>query len=131
MSVTKNTAAAAKTTAPATKAPALHVIEGANAGAKRSGGALVVLVAAIFLLAIVVPLIANTSMAQLSYAVRDMRVELAEEQAQIDSLETQLMKVSSADGLAEKATKVGLVPAGRIGVISLKDGIVEGGVPAQ
>lgn len=132
MSSVKNAAESIKIHKPEDEAgPSLHVIEGSKNNVRRGATSILFLVAIIFMLAIIVPLVANTSMAQLAYNVRDLRVTLNEENAAIDSLEKQLMEVSSADGLAEKAKEVGLVPAGPIGVISLEKGTVEGGYAAQ
>ncbi len=111
--------------------PTLRVIEGTKGQLRQSAFPALLAALVLFASTIVVPLILNTSMASLAYEIRDQRIELAQTQAEIDSLEAKLRTVSSTSHLREQATKNGLVPVGPIGVISLERGTVEGGVPAS
>ena len=76
-------------------------------------------------------MVVNTQMAQRAYEIRDQRVQLAEINAQVETLEAQLLVASSPQMLEDKASKMGLVRAGNIGTINLADGVVEGGEAAQ
>lgn len=92
----------------------------------------IVLVALLVLVvAIALPLIINTQMAQTSYAIRDQRVQLAELSAQTTVLEANLLAASSPQVLDAKARALGLVPAGAPGTVSLTEGSVTGGEEAR
>lgn len=109
----------------------LRVIEGAKGQVQRHLFPIILVMVGVFVIAILIPLIANTYMAQLSYEIRDQRIQIREYQAQIDTLEADLLRVQSTESLRNKALEIGMVPAGEIGVITLESGTVEGGVPAQ
>lgn len=115
--------------APATSN--LRVVDGSKGHFRQA--ALPVLIGAIFLflMTVIIPLVLNTAMASLAYEIRDQRIELAQVEAEIDSLEAKLLTATSTSHLREEAEKIGLVPVGPIGVISLEDGSVQGGGPAQ
>lgn len=82
-------------------------------------------------IAIVVPMVINTHMAQTSYEIREYQIQLNELEAQSWTLQTQLQEKASPVEL-EKAAKVqGMVHAGKLGTIRLSDGTVEGGVAAR
>ena len=80
-------------------------------------------------IAIVVPMLINTHMAQTSYQIREYQIQLNELEAQSWTLQTQLQEKASP---VEKAAKAqGMVHAGKLGTIRLADGQVEGGVAAR
>jgi hypothetical protein len=83
------------------------------------------------LIAILVPLVANTNMARISYDMRDVSIQLAEENARIETLEGKVLEVSAPQVIRERAFENGMVPAAPIGVIDVGSGTVEGGVAAQ
>ena len=68
-------------------------------------------------IAIVVPMVINTHMAQTSYEIREYQIQLNELEAQSWTLQT--------------AKAQGMVHAGKLGTIRLSDGTVEGGVAAR
>lgn len=103
-----------------------------NDAPSRSRAWPVVLAALLSLVvAIAVPLVINTQMAETSYAIRDVQVQLAELEAERIVLEAELLEASSPQALEQKARALGLVPAGAPGTVSLVDGTVTGGEPAQ
>ena len=108
----------------------LHVVDGDKKAIKASGWSFLFLALVVAVVAIVLPLVLNTQMAQRSYDIRDLQVELAELQAQTSSLEADLLEASSSVSLEAKARELGLVPAQAPGVISLEQGTVEGGISA-
>lgn len=112
-------------------APILRVVEGKKTKTRWTVLPLFVAATLLFVLTVVVPLVLNTSMAALAYDIRDQRVELAEARRQVQSLEEQLLQARSSTHLQAEAARIGLVPSGSIGVISLEAGTVEGGVPAR
>ena len=68
-------------------------------------------------IAIVVPMVINTHMAQTSYEIREYQTQLQEKASPVE---------------LEKAAKAqGMVHAGKLGTIRLSDGTVEGGVAAR
>ncbi len=91
------------------------------------------LVVALVLLvvAVIAPLVLNTQMAQRSYDIRDQQVVLNELQARKSTLEAELRSASSPNALRKKAAEAGLVPAGKLGAVSLEDKTVEGGERAK
>lgn len=111
--------------------PSLRVVEGVDGHSQRSAVVFLVFCASLLLMAIVIPLIANTNMAHIAYEMRDVSVQLSEEEAAIQTLEKKLLEQSSQSVLREKAQGIGMVPAAPLGVIVLEDGTVEGGAPAQ
>lgn len=133
MSFNASSAARSETKSSPQRSPQakLRVIEGAKGQVQRHLFPIIMVLIGVFVVSILIPLIANTRMAQLSYQIRDQRVQTREYQAQIDSLEADLLRVQSTESLRNKALEIGMVPAGEIGVITLESGTVEGGVPAQ
>lgn len=113
------------------QSPSLRVVEGTAPTQRRSAVLFLLTCALLLAIAIVVPLVANTNMAQISYDMRDASIQLTEETAKINTLEGQLLEASSPQALREKAMQIGLVPAAPIGVVVLSEGTVEGGVAAQ
>ena len=111
--------------------PSLSVVEGSKGHLRQALIPVMVAALVLFVATVVVPLVLNTTMASLSYEIRDQRIETAQTQARIESLETQLLMLDSTDHLRKEARAIGLVPAGAIGVISLEEGTVTGGAPAK
>ncbi|WRS29449.1 hypothetical protein U6G28_07915 [Actinomycetaceae bacterium MB13-C1-2] len=92
---------------------------------------IVLLALLILTVAIALPLVVNTHMAQTSYAIRDLRVELAEVNTQSTVLESRLLELNAAPALQERAETLGFVRAAAPGAVSLVDGTVTGGEPAK
>lgn len=109
--------------------PGLRVVEGRRA--QGSPAALVLLAVVVLLLAVLVPLVINTQMAETAYAMRDQQVELAQLQAEQTTLQSRLLDESSPQSLESKARAQGMVPAGAAGVVSLRAKSVRGGEPAR
>ena len=82
-------------------------------------------------IAIVVPMLINTNMAQTSYQIREYQIQLNELEAQSWTLQTQLQEKASPVELEKAAKAQGMVHAGKLGTIRLADGQVEGGVAAR
>lgn len=123
---------AAPTAVPEPSRPApLRIVETDRLPSKHSAWPFVVIALFLLVVAIAVPLVVNTHMAQTAYAIRDQRIELAELNAEIATMETQLLELSSPQLLDSKARALGLVPAGKPGTVSLLDGSVVGGEPAR
>ena len=72
-------------------------------------------------IAIVVPMVINTHMAQTSYEIREYQIQLNELEAQSWTLQTQLQEKASPVELEKAAKAQGMV----------HDGTVEGGVAAR
>ena len=82
-------------------------------------------------IAIVVPMLINTHMAQTSYQIREYQIQLNELEAQSWTLQMQLQEKASPVELEKAAKAQGMVHAGKLGTIRLADGQVEGGVAAR
>lgn len=116
---------------PEATRPSFQVIEGTQAQKAVRVWPILVAALLVLVLALIVPLVINTRMAQTSYAIRDLRVELAEVKAHTSTLEEQLFELQAAPSLQEKAKGLGLVRAAAPGVVSVIDGTVSGGEPAR
>ena len=82
-------------------------------------------------IAIVVPMVINTHMAQTSYEIREYQIQLNELEAQSWTLQTQLQEKASPVELEKAAKAQGMGHAGKLGTIRLSDRTVEGGVAAR
>ena len=82
-------------------------------------------------IALVVPMVINTHMAQTSYEIREYQIQLNELEAQSWTLQTQLQEKASPVELENAAKAQGMVHAGKLGTIRLSDGTAEGGVAAR
>jgi len=111
--------------------PHLRVVEGTSNTPRRSAISFLLVCTGLLLIAILVPLVANTNMARISYDMRDVSIQLAEENARIETLEGKVLEVSAPQVIRERAFENGMVPAAPIGVIDVGSGTVEGGVAAQ
>lgn len=132
-------ASAAPSWLPAATTPALEdsprtrieVVPGRKVAVRTKAWPFVMLLVVVVLLTMVLPLVANTQMAQRAYEIRDQQVALAELDATIETLEADVREASSSQRLEAKAREIGLVRAGETGTISLGLGQIEGGVPAE
>ncbi len=111
--------------------PRIHVLPGYRVSVRPAAWPLVVVALLLVVFTVAVPMAINTQMAQRAYEIRDQRVALAEINAQIQTLEAELLVASSPQEIEAAANKIGLVPAGEVGTISLKTKTVEGGEAAQ
>lgn len=116
--------------APDSTRDRLRVVEGDRSALRRSAWPFVLLALLAAALAIVFPMVLNTQMAQRSYDIRDMQIELAELRSEASALESQVLQAGAPDSLEVKAREIGLLPAAGTGIITLESGTVEGGVPA-
>ena len=108
-----------------------QVVAGQKVNLRVSAWPFILIASLLVILTIALPMVVHTQMAQRAYEIRDQRVQLAEINAQVETLEAQLLVASSPQMLEDKASKMGLVRAGIIGTINLADGGVEGGEAAQ
>lgn len=123
--------AAPTTSAPETTRTRIEVVPGRKVAVRPSAWPFVLLAVVLVVFTLILPLIANTQMAQRAYEIRDYQVTLAELNAQIETLEADVLEASSSQRLEAKAREIGLVRAGDTGTIALSGGTVEGGVPAE
>ena len=70
-------------------------------------------------------------MAQRSFEIRSLQIELNGLDAEAWTLQTKLQDKESPSSLEAAAKGLGMVPAGPIGVIDLRTGGVQGGRAAQ
>lgn len=88
-------------------------------------------VAAMLVLALVIPVVINTQMAVTSYAMYSQEQELSTLLDYQADLVTKTREAQSPQYLAAKAKEIGLVPAGEAGYITLSEGKITPGKPAQ
>ena len=109
--------------------PLLTVVDSTRP--RRSVIPMTIIVLVMIAIAIVVPMVINTHMAQTSYVIREYQIQLNELEAQSWTLQTQLQEKASPVELEKAAKAQGMVHAGKLGTIRLSDGTVEGGVAAR
>lgn len=117
-------------TSPGKTRERLRVVEGEREAITHNAWPFVLLAVLAIVVAVVLPLVLNTQMAQRSYDIRDIQIELAELRSETTALENQVLKEAAPDSLEEKARAIGLLPSEGTGVITLGTGTVEGGTPA-
>lgn len=88
-------------------------------------------VAAMLVLALVIPVVINTQMAVTSYAMYSQEQELSTLLDYQADLVTKTRESQSPQYLAAKAKEIGLVPAGEAGYITLSEGKVTPGNPPR
>lgn len=133
MSVTSPRAALAKAPSPIVdeEAAPLRVVFETSRVQKRRAWPYVTAACLLLIIAVVVPVILSTQMAQRAYDIRDQQLILTELEVARASLEAQILQESCTESLQKKAEEIGLVPAGTPGVISLADSSVVKGEAAQ
>ena len=109
--------------------PLLTVVDSSRP--RRSVIPMTIIALVMIAIAIVVPMVINTHMAQTSYEIREYQIQLNELEAQSWTLQTQLQEKASPVELEKAAEAQGMVHAGKLGTIRLSDGTVEGGVAAR
>ncbi|WP_099332118.1 FtsB family cell division protein [Actinomyces minihominis] len=109
----------------------LYVVAGQKVAVRSSVWPFILIAVLLVVFTIALPMVVNTQMAQRAYEIRDQQIVLAELNAQVETLEAELLEASSPQKLEERARSIGLVHAGSIGAISLDGKKVEGGGPAQ
>lgn len=109
--------------------PDLRIVEGR--APRRLTVPFVLAAIAVLVIAIVGPMLLNTSMAETAFAIRDQQIVLNDLDAEASTLQTRIQQAESPVSLAAKAAEVGLVPAGQTGTIKLSTGEVTPGVPAR
>lgn len=90
-----------------------------------------VLVALILAGALVASMVLNAGMADTAFKMHKAQIELNVVNDHIVTVRTELQKSSAPGTLAERASELGMVPAGAPGVVDLSQGTVSGGQPAQ
>lgn len=130
-----STAAAAQTR-PASRpdklhaqVPQLRVVEGYRPTRVLIVSAVMTIV--VVLTAIVASMMLHTRMAESAFTIRERQLELNALDATAWSMQAQLEQAASPSSLEQAARAQGMVPAGKTGFITLKNGTVEGGTPAR
>ena len=109
----------------------IQVVTGQKINVRTSAWPFILIASLLVILTIALPMVLNTQMAQRAYEIRDQQVQLAEINARVETLEAELLIVSSPQKLEEKANAIGLVRSGSIGAVTLETRTVEGGEAAQ
>jgi hypothetical protein len=73
---------------------------------------------------LVAVLVLNTTMTQRAYETRDLRTELAALENQRSELVATLEADGSPQALAQAALALGMVPAPRVGFVTIESGVV-------
>jgi hypothetical protein len=79
---------------------------------------------AIVLGSLIAVLVLNTTMTQRAYETRDLRTELAELENQRSELLATLEADGSPQALVQAALALGMVPAPRVGFVTIESGVV-------
>ena len=109
----------------------IQVVAGQRINVRTSAWPFILIASVLVILTIALPMVVNTQMAQRAYEIRDQHVQLAEINARVETMEAELLVVSSPQKLEEKANAIGLVRSGSIGAVTLATRTVEGGEAAQ
>ncbi len=109
--------------------PHLRIIEGKTP--KHSIIPLTILGILVLAVAVIIPLILNTQMAERSFEIRTQQLELNRLDAEAWTMTTSLREASSPLHLEKSARDLGMVPAASTGFVTLSTGTVEGGTPAH
>ena len=109
----------------------IQVVAGQRINVRTSAWPFILIASVLVILTIALPMVVNTQMAQRAYEIRDQHVQLAEINARVETMEAELLVVSSPQKLEEKANAIGLVRSGSIGAVTLETRTVEGGEAAQ
>jgi len=79
---------------------------------------------AIVVASLVAVLLLNTTMTQRAYETRDLRAQLAQLDDQRSELQATIDQDASPQALAAAATGLGMVPAPRVGFVTIESGVV-------
>ena len=109
----------------------IEVVPGQKVALRPKAWPFILIAAVLVVLTVVLPMVVNTQMAQRAYEIRDQQIVLSELNAQVETLEAEVLIAASPSKLRERAEANGLVPSGAIGAISLTERTIEGGEPAQ
>lgn len=110
------------------KRPTLEVVR--SIAPARATLPFLLLVVTILAAALVTSMVLNARMAQTAFEMQTMREKLNVINDHIDTVSTQVEDQAAPDHLAQRATELGMVPAGVPGVVDLGAGQVVGGAPA-
>lgn len=82
------------------------------------------LIAVVLLLAValVASMLLNAAMADTAFKMHEAQIELSTVEDHIDTVRTELQRASAPDALAQRASELGMVPAGAPGVVDLSTG---------
>lgn len=82
------------------------------------------LIAVVLLLAValVASMLLNAAMADTAFKMHKAQIELSTVEDHIDTVRTELQRASAPDALAQRASELGMVPAGAPGVVDLSTG---------
>ncbi len=121
---TRSVGVPSRTATVATPAPRLRSV--AAPVASRSLVPFVSLCISIIVASLVAVLILNTQMAEGAYETRDLRIQLVNLTEQRGEMLSTLEENAAPQYLAQRAQKLGMEPAHRVGFVSLEDGVVTG-----
>ncbi|MCL3778255.1 hypothetical protein H6X68_11395 [Actinomyces sp. 186855] len=76
-------------------------------------------------------MVLNATMADTAFKMQQAQIRLNILNDHIDTVRSQVQDASAADSLAQRATELGMVPAGAPGVVDLTTGTVSGGSAAK
>nr|WP_300337715.1 hypothetical protein [Actinomyces sp.] len=97
--------------------PALYVVRGIAPA--RSTVPFIMVVVLILAGALAASMLLNASMAATAFRMQSAQVELNVVNDHIDTVRSQVQDASAADHLTQRATELGMVPAGAPGVVDL------------
>ena len=98
---------------------------------RRSTVPFILLVSMILVGALAASMLLNAHMAGIAFKMKAAQVELNVINDHIDTVRSQVEQASSSEALAERASQLGMVPAGSPGVVDLSSAAVTGGAPAE
>ena len=109
--------------------PVLHVVRGVAPARGRLPVLLLILV--LLLTPVFASTYLNAAMADTAFKLHDAQQRLAAVNEHIDTVNGLLQEASAPDSLAQRATELGMVPAGAPGVVDLTTGTASGGSAAK
>lgn len=107
---------------PIISAPGLQVV--ASPAPSRTFFGTLIICCVIFLTSIILAFSLNTLLVQGAYELKSLKVELDEADAHINTLEGELVGLSSPAKLSENATKLGMKPATEMRYLNLETGTI-------
>lgn len=108
--------------------PQLHVVRGVAPA--RSTMPFLLVVVTILLGALGASMFLNARMADTAYKMKAAQTELNVLNDHVETVRTDVQKVSSPESLTDRATELGMVPAAAPGVVDLNDSTMSGGSAA-
>ncbi|WP_249369919.1 MULTISPECIES: hypothetical protein [unclassified Actinomyces] len=109
--------------------PTLYAVRGLAPA--RTSLPLILVVILILVAALASSMVLNATMADTAFKMQQAQIRLNILNDHIDTVRSQVQDASAADSLAQRATELGMVPAGAPGVVDLTTGTVSGGSAAK